>query len=843
MLWNWRKRPQKRKETGDEQVAVLLEAETEDEVQYDSEPIEDDASDSVSEEAGEVAILSPARVPADVEIEAINHSLFPIRIHGHASQALYDTGATHSVISKALYDTLQDPPELVPTRCSLQVGNGEMLTLAGEVTLGFTLGPQHFSARFLVSPHLIHPVILGTDFQCIGAVCLVYKKGKAHLVFLKQPKHAPTLAALTMGEPKAVRRLHLKEMTRFPRNAVVVVWTQTVLQELPSDPYLDVEPTRQFLQECPSLEMIPAVHRPRGLTQVSVVPVTIINRSSRDIVLPMGYHLASLMTPKAEADVTHVPFAQCALLPACPADTNQVTDGQIATFMVTQLIDIHEPEWDLPSAEPDPDLEDLPDLEEIPDLPEKDKETLTIPNGALPQNECHVLSVPVEPKGEAVVPVECVAISTDVRLPSDPQGTSMMTSPEHAPKCECPPLADCECTPSQLEQFEQLCAKYADIFSTNHLDVGHTRLIEVDIDTGNSPPIAQAPYRVALHHVDWLQDELTKLEEAGVIEQCVSPWASPIVIVPKKTIPGHPPEKRMCVDYRALNALLPQVTNPTTKAKGVLTFVPLPRIDDLLGQLRGTTVFSALDITMGYHHMGLTPDAQQKTAFTMPLGKFKVNKCPFGLAQAPAYFQSLIFHVLQGLNFTFAYLDDVLIYSKDIDTHLGHLRQVFERFRQADLHLKKVKCDFFKKELQYLGHILSPDGIRPLPDKLSAIRDLPRPTSAMEVHQFLGLTGYYRKFVPHYSTTAKPLSRLTKKDLPFEWDEATEKVFCLLCDLLQEPPILIYPDPAKPYVLFTDTSKVAWGAVLMQEKEDVSPTVVLTALPQLPDAKTTDPKG
>ncbi len=254
------------------------------------------------------------------------------------------------------------------------------------------------------------------------------------------------------------------------------------------------------------------------------------------------------------------------------------------------------------------------------------------------------------------------------------------------------------------------------------------------------------------------------------------------------------------------------------------------------------TVFSVLDVTMGYHHMGLTPEAQQKTAFTTPLGKFKFNKCPFGLAQAPAYFQSLIFRILQGLNFTFAYLDDVLIYSKDIDTHLGHLRQVFERFRQADLHLKKVKCDFFKKELQYLGHILSPDGIRPLPDKLSAIHDLPRPTSATEVRQFLGLTGYYRKFVPHYSTTTKPLSRLTKKDLLFEWDEAAEKAFCLLRDLLQEPPILIYPDPTKPYILFTDASKVAWGAVLMQEKEDVSPTAMVTTLPQLPDAKTTNPK-
>ncbi len=270
--------PEEKKSPIEGQVAALSEAEeTEDEVQYDSEPAEDDTSEGIPKETGEVAILSPARVSTETDLEAINHCLFPIRIHGHASRALYDTGATHSVISKALYDTLQEPPELTPTHCSLQVGNGETLTLAGEVMLGFTLGPQHFSARFLVSPHLIHLVILGTNFQRIGAVCLVYKKGKAHLVFLRQPKHTPTLTALTVGEPKAVRKLCLKETTRFPRDAVIVAWTQTVLQELPSDPYLDVEPTRQFLQECPALEMIPAVHHPRGLTQVSVVPVTIIN--------------------------------------------------------------------------------------------------------------------------------------------------------------------------------------------------------------------------------------------------------------------------------------------------------------------------------------------------------------------------------------------------------------------------------------------------------------------------------------------------------------------------------------------------------------------------------------
>ncbi len=282
-----------------------------------------------------------------------------------------------------------------------------------------------------------------------------------------------------------------------------------VLQELPSDPYLDVEPTRQFLQECPALEMIPAVHRPRGLTQVSIVPVTIINRSPRDITLPMGYHLVSLMTPRVEADVTHVPFIQSASLPACSTEMGQSFDGQIATFMIASLADLHEPEWDLSSADPgpDPSHEDLPDLEEIPDLPKKDREVLVAPVNL--QYLGHILNIPAEPTGEAMIPAECVTISTDgtdTRLPSDPKGTSMMTSPEHAPKCEQPPLADCKCTPAQLEQFEQLCAEYADIFSVNHLDVGHTRLIEVDIDTGDSPPIAQARYHIALRHVDWLRE-------------------------------------------------------------------------------------------------------------------------------------------------------------------------------------------------------------------------------------------------------------------------------------------------------------------------------------------------
>ncbi len=167
----------------------------------------------------------------------------------------------------------------------------------------------------------------------------------------------------------------------------------------------------------------------------------------------------------------------------------------------------------------------------------------------------------------------------------------------------------------------------------------------------------------------------------------------------------------MCVDYRAVNSLLPPVTKANSKAKGVLTFVPLPKIEELFGQLKGTKVYTSLDCTSGYHHIGLSEEAQLKSAFITPFGKYKFTKVPFGLAQAPAYFQQLVNHILSGFYFAFAYLDDILIFSKNEEEHLQHLEKVFERLREADLKLKKVKCDFFKEELSYLGYILHPSGI------------------------------------------------------------------------------------------------------------------------------------
>ena len=178
----------------------------------------------------------------------------------------------------------------------------------------------------------------------------------------------------------------------------------------------------------------------------------------------------------------------------------------------------------------------------------------------------------------------------------------------------------------------------------------------------------------------------------------------------------------------------------------------------------------------------------------------------------------MVNEVLSGLTFAFSYLDDILVYSPDMETHLKHLRKLFIKLREADLKLKEVKCNFLKKHIQYLGHIVSGKGITPMPEKLACIKDMPPPKTPKEVKQFLGLIGYYRKFVPRFSDLARPLNMLTRKDVPFEWTPICQESFDLLKTSLMTEPILTYPDPNHPYVLFTDASKYAWACVLTQEK-------------------------
>ena len=240
---------------------------------------------------------------------------------------------------------------------------------------------------------------------------------------------------------------------------------------------------------------------------------------------------------------------------------------------------------------------------------------------------------------------------------------------------------------------------------------------------------------------------------------------------------------------------------------------PLLKIEEMYAKLKGAKGFSTIDLRSGYYHITLGKDSRAKTAFVMPFGKYEFLMVPFGLAQAPAYFQLLMNQVLEGLPFAMTYLDDNIIFSNNKEEHLLHLEEVFCQLRKAGLKMKQSKCDFFKSQIHYLGHLISEDGISPLSDKLDSIKNMTALKCMKEIRQFLGLTGYYRKFVPRFAEISRPL---TRKETTFNWTPKCQKSFELLKSYLCDEHILKYADTSKPYTLYTDASKYSWAGVLTQ---------------------------
>ena len=318
----------------------------------------------------------------------------------------------------------------------------------------------------------------------------------------------------------------------------------------------------------------------------------------------------------------------------------------------------------------------------------------------------------------------------------------------------------------------------------------------MSIDTGNSDPVSQKPFPVAMKHYNWVKEEIDKLLEAGVIRNSHSSWSAPIIVVPKGDGGKH-----LIIDYRALN-------------KVTRKFVwPMPKVEDIFSQLKGAKYFPTLDLRAGYHHIGLTTDLIPKTAFTSPFGKYEYVKVPFGLPQAPAYFQELMTGVLKDLPFAMAYRHHhIQLYPRRTSTtHQDSLRETL-----PCQTINETKCHFFTKEIQYLGHILGMEGIKPVPAKTEAIKAMHPPVNPKQVCAFLGLVGYYRKFIKNFAKIAKPLTMLTRMDVKFEWKETHHCAFMKLKDAIIQAPILQYPDTTKPYIVYTDASNDACGAQLSQ---------------------------
>jgi len=351
-----------------------------------------------------------------------------------------------------------------------------------------------------------------------------------------------------------------------------------------------------------------------------------------------------------------------------------------------------------------------------------------------------------------------------------------------------------------------LMEEYQDVFSYSEYDLGSTDLVLHEINTTTNPPCKQPLRPQPRARLPVIDNLLADMQAQGVIEPCQSQWASNIVLVTKKD-----GSIRFCVDYRKLNSL-------TQK-----DVYPLPRIDTCLDTLSGASWFSTFDLRSGFHQVKVHPRDVNKTTFTCHRGTFRFPRMPFGLTNAPATFQRLMDTVLMGLNFEIclAYLDDIILYSRDLSSHLDRLRQLFQRLREANLKLKPSKCSIMQKQVAFLGYTVSGDGIATDPSKIAAVKDWPTPANLRQCRAFVGLCQYYRRFVPRFSEIAAPLYALTKKGASFIWTTECQTAFDQLKSALVSADVLALPDDEGEYILDCDASDHAIGAVLSQVQDGV----------------------
>ena len=293
----------------------------------------------------------------------------------------------------------------------------------------------------------------------------------------------------------------------------------------------------------------------------------------------------------------------------------------------------------------------------------------------------------------------------------------------------------------------------------------------------------------------------------GHVRESMSPCVVPVLLVPKKDETW-----RMCVDCRAVNKIT------------VRYHQPIPHLDDMLDELHGSIMFSKIDLKSGYHQIRIKEGDEWKTTFKTKQGLYEWLVMPFGLTNAPSTFMRLMNHVLRAFigKFVVVYFDDILIYSKSLHDHIDNLKCVLEALRHEKLFANLKKCSFCIDRVVFLGFVVSSRGVEVDEEKVKAIREWPTPSTIIEVRSFHGLVGFYRRFVPNFSTIAAPLTEIIKKNIGFKWGEAQEKAFNALKEKLSTAPLLLLPDFSKVFEIECDASGISIGAVLMQEKSPIA---------------------
>lgn len=358
----------------------------------------------------------------------------------------------------------------------------------------------------------------------------------------------------------------------------------------------------------------------------------------------------------------------------------------------------------------------------------------------------------------------------------------------------------------EKKALDELIHENKEVLYNETEKLSFTHKIKHKIRTTDNLPIHVKSYRYPQIFETEIQKQVKIMLRDGIIKESISPYTAPVWVVPKKADASGTKKFRLVIDYRKLNE------------KTINDKYPIPEITDILDKLGRARYFSTIDLVSGFHQIQLDEEDREKTAFSVNSGKYEFTRMPFGLKNAPATFQRVMDCILRDFIGVccFVYMDDIIIFSTSMEQHKLHLDTILKRLKEAGLKIQLDKCEFFRKEAQFLGHTVTEDGVRPNEDKIKVIRSWPLPKNIKEIRQFLGTLGYYRRFIRDFAKLVKPLTKLLRKDIDFEITPEIEECFQKCKEILVRDPILIYPDFSKEFMLTTDASDYAIGAVLSQ---------------------------